>query len=51
MSAIQQRMAGLAMIYATGDGVEPDRKYAEELFDRAQYCGLDVSHLRERVGL
>lgn len=44
-------MAGLAMIFATGDGIEPDREYARELFDQADYCGLDVSHLREQVGL
>lgn len=44
-------MAGLAMIYATGDGVEPDREYAQEMFDQADYCGLDVTHLREQVGL
>lgn len=44
-------MAGLAMIFATGDGVEPDREYAQEMFDQADYCGLDVSHLREQVGL
>lgn len=44
-------MVGLAMIYATGDGVEPDREYAREMFDQAEYCGLDVGHLREQVGL
>lgn len=44
-------MAGLAMIFATGDGVEPDREYAQQLFDQADYCGLDVTHLREQVGL
>ena len=44
-------MAGLAAIYATGDGVEVDRAYAEQLFDQADYCGLDVSGLRAQVGL
>jgi TPR repeat protein len=44
-------LAGLAMIYATGDGVELDHEYARELFDQADYCGLDVSQLREQVGL
>lgn len=44
-------MAGLAVIYAMGDGVEVDRKYAEQLFDQADYCGLDVSGLRKRVGM
>ncbi|TWT87803.1 tetratricopeptide repeat protein [Stieleria varia] len=44
-------MAGLAVIYATGDGVEMDHEYAQEMFDQADYCGLDVSHLREQVGL
>lgn len=44
-------MVGLAIIYATGDGVETDREYAQEMFDQADYCGLDVSHLRGQVGL
>ena len=42
-------MAGLAVIYATGDGVEVDREYAEQLFDQADYLGLDVSELRAQV--
>jgi TPR repeat protein len=42
-------MAGLAAIYASGDGVEPDREYAQELLDQADYCGLDVSQLREKL--
>jgi uncharacterized protein len=44
-------MAGLAVIYAMGDGVKADREYAEQMFDQADYCGLDVRALRERVGL
>lgn len=44
-------MAGLGMIYATGDGVEVDRDYAAEMFDQAEYCGLDVSQLRSQAGL
>ena len=44
-------MVGLAVIYATGDGVEADRERAEELFDQADYCGLDVSQVRKQVGL
>ena len=44
-------MVGLAVIYATGDGVKPDREHARQLFDRADYCGLDVSHIRKQVGL
>jgi TPR repeat protein len=44
-------MVGLAVIYATGDGVERDREYAGELFDQAEYCGLDVSQVRKQVGL
>lgn len=44
-------MVGLAIIYATGDGVDVDREYAREMFDQADYCGLDVSQLRDQVGL
>jgi hypothetical protein len=44
-------MVGLAVIYATGDGVEKDRERAEQLFDQADYCGLDVSQVRKQVGL
>jgi hypothetical protein len=44
-------MVGLAVIYATGDGVEADRQYAQQLFDQADYCGLDVSEVRRQVGL
>ena len=44
-------MAGLAAIYATGDGVEADREYAKQLLDQADYCGLDVSELRKQLGL
>jgi len=44
-------MVGLAVIYATGDGVERDREYAAQLFDQADYCGLDVSGVRRQVGL
>jgi TPR repeat protein len=44
-------MLGLAVIYAMGDGVEKDLDYAEQLFDQADYCGLDVSHVRKQVGL
>ncbi len=44
-------MVGLAVIYATGDGVETNPFYAQEMFDQAEYHGLDVSHIREAVGL
>lgn len=44
-------MVGLAAILASGDGVEPDREYASQLLDQAEYCGLDVSHVREQLGL
>lgn len=44
-------MVGLAVIYATGDGVEEDREYAEQLFDQADYRGLNVSQARTHVGL
>ena len=44
-------MAGLAVIYAMGDGVDVDREHAEELFNQADYCGLDVTGLRKRVGM
>jgi TPR repeat protein len=44
-------MVGLAVIYATGDGVDTDREYATQLFDQADYCGMDVSRVRNQVGL
>lgn len=44
-------MAGLAAIYATGDGVDVDCEYAKQMFDQADYCGLDVSQMRKQVGL
>ncbi len=44
-------MVGLAVIYATGDGVDTDLEYAQELLDQADYCGLDVSEIREQIGL
>lgn len=44
-------MVGLAVIYAMGDGVERDLEHAEQLFDQADYCGLDVSDIRRKVGL
>ena len=44
-------MASLAVMYATGEGVETDRQYAEELLGQADYCGLDVSGIREDLGL
>jgi uncharacterized protein len=43
-------MAGLAVIYAMGDGVDKNIKYAEQLFDQADFCGLDVTALRAKVG-
>lgn len=44
-------MAGLAAIYAMGDGVEKDVERAERLLEEAEYCGLDVSALRKKVGM
>lgn len=44
-------MVGLAVIYATGDGVEADSQYAEQMVDQADYLGIDVSEIRESVGL
>jgi uncharacterized protein len=44
-------MVGLAVIYATGDGVVPDRDYAEQMLDQADYCGLNVSQVRKQLGL
>lgn len=44
-------MDGLAVIYATGDGVEKDREYTEQLSEQAEYCGFDVNGVSEQVGL
>ena len=44
-------MIGLAVIYATGDGVEVNQELAEQLFDQADYCGMDASRVRKQVGL
>ncbi len=44
-------MANLGLMYASGDGVEEDREYAEELFDQAEYLGLDVEEVRSAVGM
>jgi uncharacterized protein len=43
--------ATLAVMYAQGEGVTKDLERAEELFDEAEYLGLDVTDLREGVGL
>ncbi|HKD27280.1 MAG TPA: tetratricopeptide repeat protein [Xanthobacteraceae bacterium] len=44
-------MATLGAMYAAGQGVEQNLERAAQLFDEAEYMGLDVSHLREGVGL
>lgn len=44
-------MIGLALIYGTGDGVDQDLEYAEERLSEAEYCGLEVNHVREMLGL
>ena len=36
---------------ATGDGVTRDLEQAGQLFDLAEYMGVDVAGLREAVGL
>jgi hypothetical protein len=46
-----QAMVGLATIYGLGDGVEQDLGYAEEMIGQAEYYGMDVNHLRERLNL
>jgi TPR repeat protein len=43
--------AALAVMYAQGDGVEKDVEYARQLFDEAEYMGLDVGPMRAAVGL
>lgn len=41
----------LAAMYAKGEGVARDIDHAKELFDEAEYLGLDVSAIRKAVGL
>ena len=43
--------AALAVMYAQGDGCEQDLEHARQLFDEAEYMGLDVSDVRAAVGL
>ncbi len=41
----------LAMMYAKGEGVKKNLEQAKQLFDEADYMGLDVSGARASVGL
>jgi TPR repeat protein len=43
--------AGLAVMHAQGDGVPKDLETAKLLFDEAEYMGVDVTAMREAVGL
>lgn len=44
-------LATLAAMYATGEGVSKDTERAKQLFEEADYLGLDVTDLRASVGL
>jgi TPR repeat protein len=41
----------LAVMYANGEGVERNLERARTLLDDAEYLGLDVTSLRETLGL
>lgn len=43
--------AALAVLYAKGEGLAKDIETAKQLFDEAEYMGLDVSKMRASVGL
>jgi TPR repeat protein len=42
-------IATLAIMYARGEGVPRDPERAAELFDQAEYLGLDVSAARRLI--